>query len=277
MASPLFDPVALRLWRLAETAPAALSRVHVLLARDTPRFDVAGSGRSIGRWDMLGVHRHAIPTVVACLTGVVRLSTAHGDLDLGPGHLAVIAPAAWHAHAQLRPGSVAFAQGLLFGKSDVILSGEGRDIAALIPAQPSEGLLRAILDQGDAARRLALGRDLLAQTTTTAAEPVRVHPAVWRMGRRMWAGLDRPLRVDEVLAAAGVGPRQAHRIFTSWFGAPPKQVIRSQQLALAEELLREGLGVGEVAAATGFPDRRTFTRAWRAAHGRPPSAGPGPR
>lgn len=271
MASPLFDPLALRLWRLAEAAPAALREVEVVPARSATRFDAAGSGLRSGRWDLLGVHRHAVPTAVACLAGVLRLSTVQGDRDLHPGALAVIAPAAWHAHAPLRAGSAAYAQGLLFGKSDVLFSAEGRHIAALIPAQPSERLLRAILAAEAAPVRCTLGADLLSQVTTTAAEAVRVHPAVWRMGRRLWSGLDRPLRAEEVLAAAGIGPRQAHRVFRAWFGAGPKQVIRAQQLALAAELLREGLSITAVAAETGFPDRRAFTRAWRLAHGKPPS------
>lgn len=271
MASPLFDPAALRLWRLAEAAPGALRAVHVLRAREAARFE-APAGRMVpGRWDLAGVHRHAVPTVVACLAGVVRLSSAAGDRDLRPGDLAVIAPAAWHAHAPLRPGSIAFAQGLVAGRSDVLLSDAGRDIAALIPEQPSARLLHALVAGGDARRQLALGRELLAQFTASAADAGAMHPAVQRMAARMWAALDRPLRVAEVLAAAGTGPRQAHRLFTAWFGMPPKQAIRAQQLALAAELLREGLAVGDAAAATGFASRRGLTRAWRQAHGRPPS------
>jgi len=268
-ATPLFDPVALRLWRLAETAPAGLAVVHVVRAREAPRFE-APAGRT-GHWQLIGVHRHAVPTAVGCLAGVVRLSTAAGDRDLHPNEVAVIAPAAWHTHAPLRRGSVAYGQGLLFGRSDVILSAEGRDVAAFIPAQPSERLLHAILAASEPRRRLALGRDLLGQFPSSPAEAVRVNPAVLRMAARMWSGLDRPLRADEVLAASGLGERQAHRLFTAWFGVPPKRAIREQQLALAAELLREGALVAAAAAATGFADRRGFTRAWRMRHGSPPS------
>lgn len=272
VASPLFDPAALRLWRLAEAAPAALAAVQVLRARDAPRFEAPAGPARPERWDLAGVHRHAVPTVVACLAGVVRLESAAGRIDLGPGTMAVIAPAAWHAHAPLRPGAVAFAQGLLGGRSDVILSAEGRDLAALIPAQPSARLLAELL-VAEPRRRLPLGRELLAQYTATVAEAVDMHPAVQRMAARMWAALDRPLAVREVLAAAGVGERQAHRLFSAWFGMPPKRAIREQQLALAAGLLSEGLGVGETARATGFRNRRGLTRAWRQAHGVAPSGG----
>lgn len=272
VGSPLFDPLALRLWRLAEQAPAALREVHVVLARRSGRFDDATAGRRSRHWDRQGVHRHAVPTAVACFAGVVRLTTVEGDLDLRPGALAVIAPAAWHAHTPLRAGSAAFGQGMIYGCSDILFSAEDRHIAALIPAQPSQRIFRDILAATDRQRLIALGADLLTQATVSPATAIQVHPAVGRMAQRIWTGLDRPLRADEVLAAAGVGPRQAHRLFRASFGAGPKQVIRLHQLALAEELLREGLPIHVVAAESGFPDRRAFTRAWRLAHGTPPSA-----
>lgn len=99
-----------------------------------------------------------------------------------------------------------------------------------------------------------------------------MHPAVRRMAHALWNRGGGRQRAADVLAAAGVGPRQAHRLFAAWFGATPKQAILAQQLALAEGLLREGSGVAAAAAACGFPDRRALTRAWRRARGAAPTA-----
>ncbi|MEK7413972.1 MAG: hypothetical protein AAB263_11715 [Planctomycetota bacterium] len=43
MASLLIDPLALRMWRLAEAAPAALSQVHVVRERDVLQFGKSDS------------------------------------------------------------------------------------------------------------------------------------------------------------------------------------------------------------------------------------------
>lgn len=264
MATPVFDPVVMRLGRLVAEAVESLREVHVVTANAAPRFDASGRGPN-------RTHRHAVPTTVVPLEGVTRLMTAAGDLDLRPGALAIIAPAAWHAHAPLRADAVACHQGLLFGRCDVNFYGAGRALVVMIPAEPSTRLLGELLATRETRRRRQLACELLAQITAGPAEEVNVPPAVTRMARRLWHGLDRPLRAATVLAAGGVGPRQALRLFRSYFGTGPKQVIRSQQLALAAALLAEGLPIAQVAAETGFPDRRSFTRAWRLAHGVPPT------
>lgn len=257
VAVPLFDPLALRLWRLAEAAPAALREVHVVHARDAPRHDAAGRDLR---------HRHAVPTTVVPLADVVRLRTARGDLDLHPGAMAVIAPAAWHAHLPLRPGAAMYTQGLVFGKSDLFFStGESRRFIALLPAQPAERLLRGLL-AAVPEDRLRLGRELLTEVVATLPEQEQVPPAVWRMAYLLWQNLDQPQRAERILAVSGLGQRQALRLFTATFGCGPKRVIRQQQMALAAAMLGEGLPLDTVVAETGFPDRRSFNRAWRQAH-----------
>lgn len=263
MPTMTVDPAWMRLWLLADGLGRGLRVVHRLTARAAPPWPASGEAP--------GAHRHAVPTLVACLEGVVRLSTAHGHRDLGPGELVVVAPAAWHAHTALKPGSAVWMQGLVHGGSDLLLAEPGRELSLLLPADPSQRLLTELSGEVDAARRLTIGRTLAAQVTRTPGVLREVHPAVRRMAHVLWYGLHRPLQAADILAASGVGPRQAHRLFVAYFGAPPKRVIRDQQLALAAELLREGTAVADVAAACGFPDRRGFTRAWRGRHGRPPS------
>jgi AraC-like DNA-binding protein len=266
MATLGFDPATLRLWRLAEDLATGVRRVQVLLARDAPQWADRGA-----HWQEHGVHQHAVPTVIACLAGVVRIATARGPIDLAERELCVVAPAAWHSHRPLRPGSAAFGQGFIFGRSDIALQGDGRSLTVLTAEEPSRSLMRALLATSGASQSRRLAAQLIEGFVTNASEAVTVHPAVHRMGFRMWAGLDHHLSVAEVLAASGLGARQAHRLFVAWFGMPPARAILTQRLGLAEELLREGASVGEAARACGFADRRSFTRAWRRVHGAPPS------
>lgn len=251
MPGPLFDPQALRLWRLAEGLAAAVAAVRVLRVREAPPWP--GSG---GRWDESAPHQHAVPTLVACLAGVVRVETARGCIDLHRGEVCIVAPAAWHAHAALRPGSVAYGQGLVFGRSDVLLAEDGRCIAAQVSGEPAAGLLARLVDDPDP----ALVRQLVGAVVGGTAMAYTPHPAVSRMAHRLWAGQRREVDAAAVLAASGLGPRQAHRLFTAWFGTTPKQALLAQRLALAEALLLDGATMTAAAAASGCADRRALAR-----------------
>lgn len=266
MADPRFDPPSIRLWRQAEVWATAVRSVRVLLARDAPPWSQRGAHR-----DEQGMHQHSVPTLVGCLAGVVRIATSRCTIDLATHELCVIAPAAWHSHATLRPGSAAFFQGFLYGRSDVVLQGSECNVSGFISEEPSRSLMRRILATAEPHQRLPLARSLIEDFTGSVTEVVSPHPAVQRMGYRMWAALERDLGAAEVLAASGLGRRQAHRLFVAWFGMPPARAIVHQRLALAEELLREGVSIGDAARACGYLDRRMFTRAWRRLYGHPPS------
>ena len=256
MAAPQSNPLALRLWRLAEAAPAALRTVHIVRARNAPRFNNAGK------------HRHAIPTAIVCLAGVARIYTARGALDLHPGSLAVIAPGAWHVHVHER--SSFYTQGLSFGRSDIYFRSNGPIAFFLIPAQPSERIFKDILATNDSERLLQLGAELMTQATASAAQEVHYPRAVRLMAQRLWNGLGQPMRAEQVLAMSTLSPSQALRLFRAWFGSGPKQVMRARQLALAESLLNEGMSIDTVITEIGMPDRRSFNRAWRLAYGMSP-------
>ncbi len=263
MATPLFDPRALHLWRLAEALAGQAGPVRVLRARDAPAWP-----QQSGRWDEAAPHQHAVPTLVACLAGVVRIETRRERIDLQAGASCVVAPAAWHAHTPVRRGSVAYGQGLVFGRSDILLSDHLGGIAVQIPAAPAEALLRRLLITPDP----ALVANLVTAVVSVPAHAYAPHPAVSRMAHRLWAGLADGSTASEVLAASGLGERQAHRLFIDWFGTTPKQALLGQRLALAGALLAEGSTITAASTASGFGDRPALTRAWRRAHGRPPSA-----
>lgn len=257
------DPAWMRLWLLADGLSRGMRAVHRLGAAQAPPWPASAEAP--------GAHRHAVPTLVACLEGVVRVATARGNRDLGPGEALVVAPAAWHAHTRLQPRSAVWMQGLVAGGSDAALSEPGRELSLLLPAEPSRRLLTMLADEPDAARRLALARELAGLLLRTPGQLRELHPAVRRMSHALWYRRAGQMRAADVLAASGLGQRQAHRLFTAWFGVPPKRAILDQQLDLAAGLLRDGAGVADAAAACGFRDRRALTRAWRLRFGAPPT------
>ena len=263
MATALFDPRAMHLWRLAEQLAERPGQVRVLRAREAPSWP-----QQSGRWDESAAHQHAVPTLVACLAGVVRIETRRGYVDLQAGESCAITPGAWHAHAPLRAGCAAYGQGLVFGRSDVLLSDHHGGIAVQVPAEPASELLMQLIATP---QPVLLGR-LVGTVTAGAAQAYAPHPAVSCMAHRLWAGLADGSTAADVLEASGLGQRQAHRLFSAWFGTTPKQALLDQRLALAAALLHEGSTVTAAAAASGFANRPALTRAWRRAHGSSPGS-----
>jgi AraC-like DNA-binding protein len=254
------DPAQRLWWRLLEDLPGRLRQVECWHREAAPPLSPPKMGNGGGGGD----HLHAVPTLVACLKGVLRCERAGPALDLGPGDVLVLGPGAWHAHAPTRAGSVFFAQGFLATASDVVLGDHLQRFGGRLPREPSRQLMAGVLDCDDPVQRRARCRDLIAQVLAeTVTSPGPLDPACARMVHRMWSGLHRGVRVDDLVAASGLSRAQAYRVFTSGYGVPPKAALESARLELAEGLIRSGLGPGAVAEACGFPSPGTFTRAWR--------------
>jgi AraC-like DNA-binding protein len=238
----IVDPVLLRLWsRLA--ALATQSRLRRLAARKAPA------------WPSQRAHLHDIPTLIACLEGVVRVGTAGGDLDLYPGEVLAVAPGAWHEHVALRPGCAWYGQGLKLHGSDVIVDdGERRGAYFTVAREPAASLLGILVSEADAATRAQAFRRLLTDILDSPGERTTAGEFnAERMHGALWHGLSRQLRARDVLAAAVCSPRQAHRCFCASFGETPKQAILRRKLALARQFLAEGGSVAEAAAAPTSP------------------------
>lgn len=216
-------------------------------------------------------HLHSVPTLVVCLAGMVRITSVHGDIDLTAGHCLAIAPGAWHHHTPVRPGSVGFGQGLMEPCSDAEFYDDDQLSLLRLPLEPSRTLLRRLVAEPDPALRCAAAARLLGELFGQTAVPGTMAPALRRMTAFIWGNLHRPATAADVLAASGISPRQAYRVFKDHFGQTPKQVLLHAHLQLAEEFLKEGYTVGAAATASGFNGRADLTRAWRRAHGAPPT------
>lgn len=254
------DPELRHWWRLLEEFPGRIRRVY---RWPTPHHRPASSGTF-----------HAVPTLAACLEGVLRMQLADGPaLDLNAGDVLLIAGGVWHEHVPLRPGSVWFGQGFMAAWSDVDLGTAQRHWCGKLPTHPSRQLLEAALAATDeaAARRMVAG--LVGQVLTESVTHLDWdRPELVRMLDQLWRRCQHGVTVDDLVAASGLKRAQAYAVFTKGFGVTPKQAIATARLWLAGSYLAAGLSVAEVARLAGYPSADTFARCWKRAHGASPLA-----
>ena len=249
------------------------------LARAMARLaNVAESIARVERWPAradvgVGDHLHAIPTVIVCLHGAVRVEGgARAREDLRPGEALVIPPGARHRNAPLRSTSQYLDLGFVADLCDFEINGDGVRLWGRAPREPYRGLCERLL-AASTAERIAPARDLCRSLAGERLASMRYpHPAIDRMCSLMWrhaAGTT----AQDLIDASGLRPSQAHAVFKAFFGETPKQALIGFRLAMARQRLDEGASVTEAAAEAGFRTRADLTRAWRARFGVPPTGG----
>lgn len=96
-------------------------------------------------------------------------------------------------------------------------------------------------------------------------------PAVSRrVIARMRADLAAPPGLEELAAEADLSPFHFQRMFRRSHGLSPAAYLEDLRVEAAKRLMRAGLGLAEVAVTCGWCDQSHFSRAFRAATGRPP-------
>jgi AraC-like DNA-binding protein len=258
--SPIsIDPRVVDLWFTAMQLPTSLRSVALVVGTHAPPRRET-------------YETHTVPTLIACLRGVVRVECVGRNLDLNAGEAALIAPGAWHRHAALKAGSACLGQGFMLGRSDMELSVPGKAWWLAIQEHPSRELLTKACSS-DARSRVALVREALGGLRDGSARPVRPMPTPVQ---RMWLYLRRerlsPITAAHVLRASGLGATRAHLLFRAYFDETPHRLLTRHRLEYACHLLGDGTAPGAVATRCGFRSRRQFTAAFRAAFDMSPRA-----
>jgi AraC-like DNA-binding protein len=255
-AGDLYDPAVARAMARIAALAAGLRRVERWAAREDHG---------------VGDHFHAIPTLVVCLAGAVRVEGGpRGRIDLSAGEAVLIPPAARHRHAPLRGAAQYLDLGFVAEVTDFDIRGDGVHAWGRAPREPYRTRMERMLGAA-AGERLELGRRLCGELAQERLMSMRLpHAAVSRMSARLWRGSP-GLTAAALVRASGLRASQAHALFREFFGETPKQAILSLRLGIARQLIEEGAGVAEAAARAGFRRRADLTRAWRLRHGRPPS------
>lgn len=136
-------------------------------------------------------------------------------------------------------------------------------------------------------RLLETGTDMLAaETALTAAfallisRHARSKPQahalhtdgvrVATMQAKLVEDLTAPLTLGQLAATVGLSSFHAARLFSAGAGMPPHAWRNQMRLSRAIGMLRQGMSVADVAAATGFTDQSHFTRHFKRAYGAAP-------
>lgn len=141
---------------------------------------------------------------------------------------------------------------------------------AMIAQSHGRALATAVSEQliHDRARAADSGqRQPLAKRLSTH------HPAVIQAAALMETHIEQPLTLPEIAGQVGVSPRQLQRLFAIELTTTPKAWYLKQRLGRARQLLIDtALTLTEIMVACGFNSQATFSRAYRAAYDRTPSA-----
>ena len=87
------------------------------------------------------------------------------------------------------------------------------------------------------------------------------------MQTKLAEDLAMPLTLKQLADVVGLSPFHATRLFSASVGMPPHAWRNQLRLSRALGLLRQGMSVTDVAAATGFTDQSHFTRHFKRAYG----------
>lgn len=144
-------------------------------------------------------------------------------------------------------------------------------LAAVLNAAQVSDLTRAVLGPADDEEGLA--------TLACWVESLVPHGPD-QSCRQATALVERIRRTSELASVgalsrlAGLGPRALQRLFRLEVGASPKWVVRRHRLQEAAARLEQGdrLSLADLAAELGYADHAHFTRDFKAATGRVPSA-----
>lgn len=210
--------------------------------------------------------------------GALRLAAAGCIAAINPGEVHTGERATEHgwAYRAFYP-SVAWMQRLA---SDI--TGKAADI----PWLPDDAIhdVEVATRLGHAHRLLEAGSDMLAaETALTDAfamllrRHARHRPAVAAlhsdsarvaaMQEKLSADLTETLTLSQLAETVNLSPFHAARLFSASVGMPPHAWRNQLRLNRALSLLRRGVPVTEVAAATGFTDQSHFTRHFKRAYG----------
>ena len=98
------------------------------------------------------------------------------------------------------------------------------------------------------------------------------HPKIAKAIKLMEQTLQAPMTMAQLAASVGLSERSLLRRFRAALGVSPSQYYRRLRLEVGRRLLyNSDLKVTEIALASGFDSRVSFTRAFKDVFGRPPS------
>jgi AraC family transcriptional regulator len=142
------------------------------------------------------------------------------------------------------------------------------------------GLARTLLmecarwNKSSSLKAESLYSELLAMTLHRSAPAKRSRPtwlrAAYELIQDCYA---EDLRIRQVANSVGVHPTHLARVFRSFLGCTPGDLLRGRRLEKAADLLLStDISIAEIALEGGYSDQAQFTKAFRQMYGTPPGS-----
>jgi len=246
-AGAALDGLVDRFWAVCWDLPDGLVHSQQVLTHPCANLTIGNANAVPGQ-------RRA-GSVEARLNGVARQVTTR-----------VLTGQGWTVAAMTRPGGLgAFVTGSAAEFTDCVVPlGDAVSV-------DEAALMAEVTNEPQEAARVSI----LAAALENAVQPAKVEAAtqVTRVARI--AETSRAIQqLDDLCAAAGIGPRTLQRMFLHYAGVSPTWVIRRYRLQEVAEAVRDGEPVSwaQVAASLGFADQAHLIRAFKSATGQTPAA-----
>jgi AraC family transcriptional regulator len=116
--------------------------------------------------------------------------------------------------------------------------------------------------------------ELVSATLHRSAPAKRARPAWLRAAYELIQDCyEEDLRIRHVAKSVGVHPTHLARVFRSFLGCTPGDLLRARRLEKAAELLLStDISIAEIALEGGYSDQAQFTKAFRQMYGTPPGS-----
>ena len=98
------------------------------------------------------------------------------------------------------------------------------------------------------------------QVSTMLRHRAHLSDGVHRVQNLIDTGFDRPMRLADLAARAGVSERTLTRVFTRATGLTPLRYQQALRLEVAEQLIGQGMSIESAARRVGFEDARMLRR-----------------
>jgi transcriptional regulator GlxA family with amidase domain len=98
------------------------------------------------------------------------------------------------------------------------------------------------------------------QVSTMLRHRAHLSDGVHRVQNLIDTGFDRPMRLGDLAARAGVSERTLTRVFTRATGLTPLRYQQALRLEVAEQLIGQGMSIESAARRVGFEDARMLRR-----------------
>jgi AraC family transcriptional regulator len=142
------------------------------------------------------------------------------------------------------------------------------------------GLARALLmecarwDTSSSLKAESLYSELLAAASHRSTPVEQARPTWLRAAHELVQDCNaEDLTIRQVANAVGVHPTHLARVFRSFLGCTPGDLLRSRRLEKAAQLLLlTDVSIAEIALESGYSDQAQFTKSFRRMYGTPPGS-----